>query len=71
MVVIFPEITTDIAHILGIGRGADLLLYGVTMVVIFMLLNNYVKDRDEEAKFVTLARKVAILEAQNKNRKNK
>jgi hypothetical protein len=63
VVVIFPEITTQTAHLLGIGRGADLLLYGLTVVVIFMLLNTYVKDREEQMRFVSLSRKVAILEA--------
>ena len=63
VVVIFPGITTEIAHIVGIGRGADLLLYGLTVVIIFMLLNNYIKDREEQRRIVSLTRKVAILEA--------
>lgn len=63
VIVIFPDITTEIAHVFGIGRGADLLLYGLTMVIIFMILNNYVKDREEQRRFVSLSRKVAILEA--------
>ena len=62
-VVIFPDVTTSLAHLLGVGRGADLLLYGLTVVVIFMLLNTYVKDREEQKRFVILARKVALLEA--------
>jgi hypothetical protein len=68
VVVIFPDITTEIAHFVGIGRGADLLLYGLTVVVIFMLLNTYVKDREEQKRFVTLSRKVAILEAEIENK---
>jgi hypothetical protein len=67
--VIFPDITTNIAHLLGIGRGADLLLYGLTVVVIFMILNTYIKDREEERRFVSLTRKVAILEAIIENKK--
>lgn len=63
IVVIFPGITTSVANFFGIGRGADLLLYGVTIVVIFMLLNNYIKDREEQRRIVGLSRKVAILEA--------
>lgn len=71
-VVIFPDSTTSLAHLLGVGRGADLLLYGLTVVVIFMLLNTYIKDREEQKRFVSLARKVALLEAthgENKGRK--
>ena len=63
IVVIFPDITTSAAHFVGVGRGADLLLYGLTVVDIFMILNNYIKDREEQKRFVSLARKVAILEA--------
>ena len=58
-----------LAHALGIGRGADLLLYGLTVVVIFMLLNTYVKDKEEQRRFAILSRKVAILEATITNRK--
>ncbi len=32
--IVFPEMTSDIAKVLGVGRGADLLLYG--MVVFFI-----------------------------------
>ncbi|MDB5177130.1 MAG: hypothetical protein JWN75_798 [Candidatus Saccharibacteria bacterium] len=69
VVVIFPDITTYVAHFLGIGRGADLLLYGITVVMIFVLLNNYIKDREEQKRFVILSRKVAILEAEIENKK--
>lgn len=69
VVVIFPNITTDAAHLVGVGRGADLLLYGLTVVVIFMILNSYVKDREEQRRIVTLARKIAILEATISNKK--
>jgi len=70
VVVIFPEISTSFAHLLGIGRGADLLLYGLTIVVIFQLLNNYIKDKEEQKRIVVLSRKIAILEAEAKQRKN-
>lgn len=66
--VLFPQILTSIANLVGVGRGADLLLYGLTLVVIFQLLNGYIKDKDEQQRFVRLVRKVAILEAENKKR---
>lgn len=61
--VLLPALTTDLAKLLGIGRGADLLLYGLTVAVIFVILNNYIKDREEEKRIVLLSRKVAIIEA--------
>ena len=63
ILVISPNILNGIAHILGVGRGADLLLYSLTIAFIFQQLNNYIKSKEEEKKIVTLARKIAIIEA--------
>mgnify|MGYP000232154015 CR=1 FL=1 len=63
IVVIFPKSIQYIADLVGVGRGADLLLYGVTVVVIFGLLNDYVKDKEEAKRIVILARRIALLEA--------
>lgn len=63
IVVLFPSLATDIAQFVGVGRGADLLLYGIAVVFIFQLFNTYIKDRESQRKMVILARKVAILEA--------
>ena len=61
--VLFPDLLTSAAHLLGVGRGADLLLYGLTVVVIFQLFNNYAKDKKTKALIVQLARRIAIIEA--------
>lgn len=61
--ILFPNLASDIAHFLGVGRGADLLLYSITLVLIFVLFNNYLKDRDSQRRVVGMARKIAILEA--------
>lgn len=61
--VIFPEITNQFAHLLGIGRGADLLLYATVVAFIFYALNNYLHQQDDRDKFFRLARKVAIIDA--------
>lgn len=68
IIVLFPEIATELANLVGVGRGADLLLYGLTVVVIFQLFDTYVKDRENMRKTVVLARKVAILEARANNK---
>jgi small membrane protein len=69
IVVLFPAIATEMAHLVGVGRGADLLLYGVTVVMIFQLFNNYIKDRENQRKTVVLSRKIAIIEAKTANLK--
>lgn len=61
--IVSPSITNKIAHILGVGRGADLLLYVLTVAFIFGQLNNYIKSKEEHKRIVILARKIAISEA--------
>src|SRR5688572_30308645 len=56
--VLFPELSNHLARMVGVGRGADLLLYGLTVVILFQLFNNYLKDKEEERKIVELARNV-------------
>ncbi len=61
--VLLPETATQIAHFVGVGRGADLLLYLLTLAFVFTWLNMYMKSRQDEKQLVQLARKIALLEA--------
>lgn len=61
--VLFPVLTTDIARILGVGRGTDLLLYLLTIVFIAYALSQYLYSKQTEQKIVRLTRKIALLEA--------
>ncbi len=36
--IIFPDATTDVAHVLGVVRGADLLLYLCVVITAFMFV---------------------------------
>lgn len=69
VVVIFPNTSNTIAHKVGVGRGADLLLYLLTLSFIFTVLNSYLKAKEEQKRLVTLARKVALIEAELKYKK--
>lgn len=60
VVVIFPEITTTIARFLGVGRGADLLLYGLVVVVLYNMLMQAKQRNAAERRLTKLAREVAI-----------
>lgn len=62
-VIIFPDSANTVAHWVGVTRGADLLLYVLTLSFIFTILNLYIKEKQENRRLVSLARKVAILEA--------
>jgi hypothetical protein len=61
--VLSPETTNTLANLLGIGRGADLLLYGLTLAFIAYALNNYLQQQSEKDALYRLARKVALLDA--------
>lgn len=61
--VLFPETTNKAAHIVGVGRGADLLLYTLALAFIGYALNNYIHQQREKDTVHRLARKVALLDA--------
>ena len=61
--VVFPDTLTAVANVLGVGRGADLLLYALVVAFFFVALNTYLKFRDLELRNTRLARRIAIMEA--------
>jgi hypothetical protein len=66
-----PSIIDKLAHAVGVGRGADLLLYGLTLAFLTNLLTSYMHHQDEHTKVVRLVRKMAILEASRNERNQK
>lgn len=61
--VLFPSITTWLANLLGIGRGADLLLYGMAATFMVYALTQYTRAQATRRVTFQLARHVALLEA--------
>src|SRR5882724_7719656 len=61
--VINPELTTRIAHGVGVGRGTDLLLYLLCLASITAFLKLYKKNRSVDEKLTEVARQVALLGA--------
>ena len=62
--VLFPGIMQELADLVGVTRGTDLLLYGLALVIIYLVGSTSVRFREVESQLVTLARQVAIMEAQ-------
>ena len=60
VVVIFPGITTTAARFVGVGRGADLLLYVLVVVVLYNMLMQAKQRNAAERRLTKLAREVAI-----------
>lgn len=61
--VLFPRLLTQVAQFLGVGRGADLLLYGLTIVFLGYVASSYRRMRHMEQQVTTLARELALREA--------
>lgn len=57
---LFPSMLSYIAVSLGIGRGTDLLLYGLTLAFFSTLVTAYRRDAAVERKLTQLARTIAL-----------
>jgi len=62
--VLFPETTNDIAHWVGVSRGADLLSYSAILFLFFLILKLYARLRKVEQKFTELVRNKSLEEAE-------
>lgn len=65
--VLRPGDVTWVAHKLGVGRGTDLVLYGMVLAMGFLTLNTFLRFRSLEKKLTDLARTVAINEGSRLN----
>lgn len=66
--VLRPDDVTAVASALGVGRGADLLLYLTVVAFVFVVLNVYLRFRDLGERFTELARAMALRDAELVNR---
>lgn len=60
MAILFPRLLTQVAQLLGVGRGADLLLYGLTVVFLGYVAASYRRMRQLEQQVTTLARELSL-----------
>lgn len=63
LTVAFPDITTQIAESVGVGRGTDLVLYVLVVVFVGNSIFNAAKFRHHERDITKLARALAIQDA--------
>jgi small membrane protein len=64
LAVLFPNTLQALADLTGVTRGTDLLLYGLALVIIYLVGSTSVRFREQEARLVRLARQVALAEAE-------
>lgn len=71
MMVLRPDWANDVAHYLGVGRGADLVTYlGITGLA-FLWLGLYTRQRELDQRLTELARRLSILQAEPPKKKQK
>ncbi|MBD3926656.1 DUF2304 domain-containing protein [Nocardioides cavernae] len=61
--VLSPALVSAVANLVGVGRGTDLVLYLLAVVVCFYVVNDYLRAQDSRAQLHKLARRIAVLEA--------
>jgi hypothetical protein len=55
-----PNILNQLADVLGIGRGADLVLYGLVLAFFGFVVTTFRRFRDMEVRYTRLARRIAL-----------
>ena len=63
LLVVFPELSSRLASLVGVTRGVDLMIYVTLVAFGFLWLHQAARIRELEARLVDLARKVALEEA--------
>ena len=58
-----PQDLTWVAHKIGVGRGADLVSYGSSLLFFLTIVAMAVRRRDTERQITHLVREVALLHA--------
>ena len=62
--VLFPDTTNDIAHFVGVSKGANLFLYTAILFLFFLILKLYSRLRRVEEKFTDFVRNKSLEEAE-------
>jgi small membrane protein len=62
--ILFPDYTTLVAHVLGVGRGVDLIFYLFGLFTSFALILLYTQSRTHSQQLTELIRHLAIRDAQ-------
>ncbi len=58
--IVFPDLVTKLANLVGVGRGTDLVLYALVLAFLFSTVGLYQRMKRLEDRYVDLARSVAI-----------
>lgn len=65
-----PDFSTKVAHFVGIGRGADLILYASVIALLIMVFQLHVAHDRLERKLTELVRQQALRDLERSNDQN-
>lgn len=69
MIVIMPDVASQLANVFGIGRGSDLILYVTIIVLFFLLFKTQIKIEKLNIKLTKLIRHYALEDEANSTEK--
>ena len=58
--IIYPDLTTRLANVVGIGRGADLVLYLTTLFLLFLCFNFNLRFLTVQDELTRVVRELAL-----------
>ena len=61
--ILFPSVWNQIASLVGVGRGTDMVLYALVVAFLSYMVTTYLRFRDLETNYTRLARQIALSEA--------
>lgn len=61
--VLFPQILTRIANLIGVGRGADLLLYALVIAFLSFMATSFRRMNRLQSRITVLARELTLAQA--------
>jgi hypothetical protein len=69
-VVIWPNATNAVAHLLGIGRGTDLIVYFATLAIAYAVFRIFIRLEKVERDMSELVRRIALKDAADAEKKD-
>jgi len=66
-VVVSPDLSTQFAHFVGIGRGADLITYLSLALLFFFFFRLFAQSERQKKEITKLTRKISLMEKNVEN----
>lgn len=63
-----PHTTSFVANLLGVGRGADLVVYVALLALFYLVFRLFVKFEDVEREITSLVRTLALKDSEEKKK---